>query len=151
SLLLPDGGERDRFALVIVVNQIHPVRPDVTKRVTLLDPLEGAGGNLQWLLQIRQPVERFTNALFDVVPNAQMVGIITLVHAHRDELEVYWRAIPRPIVQADTSELRADAGALQVGIRARMHVPTEHTGANEGDFDCGFHITQDGRSACRSW
>ena len=55
------------------------------------------------------------------------------------QLELDRPQFPRPGVQPDASELRADAGALQVGIGPRMHVSAEHAGADQGDLDCGVH------------
>ena len=191
---------------------------------------------MQRLLQVRRAVKRLTDALLDLVPDAQMVGVVALVHVHGDDavlrarqlddpvglrdvqahrlfgenmdaglergqndlrvqrvgrghghhievgkraqdvqpgllagkglgrvarpalevlpgpagglfrarrdcdqLEFDWPQIPRPGVQSDASELRADAGALQVGIRPCMHVPAEHAGADQGNLDCGIH------------
>src|SRR5437667_10592760 len=42
-LFLSHRGQRDRLGLIIMPNQIDPMRPHVTKRIALLGPLEGAG------------------------------------------------------------------------------------------------------------
>src|ERR1041384_2896814 len=68
-----------------MINQIDPVWAHVTEGIALLNPFEGAGRDLQWLLEIRRTIQRIANPLADVLPNAQMVRIITLVHIHRHD------------------------------------------------------------------
>ena len=58
---------------------------------------------------------------------------------HRHELELDGRQLPRPTVQSNSSELGTDAAALQVRVGPRMYIAAKHAGADECDFDCGFH------------
>ena len=80
---------------------------------------------------------RMARPALEVLPGA--AGGLFRARGDGDQLELDWPQIPRPGVQSDASELRADAGALQVGIGPRMHVPAEHAGADQGDLDCGVH------------
>ena len=97
----PDGRERDRLAPVVVVNQIHPVRADVAERVALLDPLEGAGRDVQRLLQVGRAVERRADALLDLLANAQVVGVVALVHVHRHDAVLRARQLDDPVGLGD--------------------------------------------------
>src|SRR6266700_2625021 len=40
AFFLPNGGERHWLALIIVIDQIDPMRSDITEGVALLDPFE---------------------------------------------------------------------------------------------------------------
>src|SRR5439155_20078596 len=93
AFLLADGGERDRLALVVMINQIDPMRPHVTKWVARLDPLEGADGNFERLFQVSRAVKWRTDAFLDVVADANMVRVITLVHIDRHDSVLCARAL----------------------------------------------------------
>src|SRR5207249_3374424 len=56
-----------------------------------------------------------------------------------DEVELHRRGVAVELVEADARELAGDAEALEVGVGAEVNVAAEHAGADEGDFDGGFH------------
>ena len=66
-------------------------------------------------------------------------GGLFCARGHCGKLELDGRQIPRPTVQSHASELRADAGALQIGIGPRVHVAAEHARAHECNLDCAVH------------
>jgi hypothetical protein len=43
------------------------------------------------------------------------------------------------MVQAETAQLRGQAGALHIRVSAQMDITAEHAGADQGDFDFSFH------------
>ena len=85
AFLLVDGAQGDGLALVVVVDQIHPMRPHVAERVTLLDPLERARGNFERLFEVRRAVKRLANAFFDVVADSEVIRVVTFMHVHGDD------------------------------------------------------------------
>ncbi len=84
-LLLADSRERNRFAVVIMPDQIDPMRADVAERIAFRRPLECAGRNLQRFLQIRHAVQWVADSVLDLIPNAQMVRVIPFVHINGDD------------------------------------------------------------------
>jgi hypothetical protein len=64
-----------------------------------------------------------------------------------DEVELHGGEIAAELVEADARELAGDAEALEVGVRAEVDIAAEHAGADEGDFDDGFHIDRK-RESC---
>ena len=68
---------------------------------------------------------------------------------HGDEVKPHRSEIAREFVQPDTGELPRDAEALQVRIRARMHISAEHAGADKGDLDGLFHGVHGRRTSRR--
>src|SRR5207237_8616162 len=82
ELFLPDGGERNWLALIVVIDQIDPMRSHVTEGITLLDPFESAGRDFQRFLQVRQPIKRLTDPVFNIIADPEVVGVIALVHVH---------------------------------------------------------------------
>ena len=58
------------------------MRPDVTERIAVFDPLKGLRGNLERLFQIREAIQRFAEAPGEDIANALVVGIVTFVHVH---------------------------------------------------------------------
>ena len=93
--------------------------------------------DVQPRLRAGKRLRRVAGPAFEVLPGAP--GGLLRARGHRHQLEFDWRQIPRPAVQSHAPELRADAGALQIGIGPRVHVPAEHARAHEGNLDCGVH------------
>ena len=84
-LLLTHRGQTDGFTVIVAVDQVDPVRPDIRERIGLLDPLEGAGRDFQRLFENRPAVDRLADQMLDVVPDPHVVRVVPLVHVDADD------------------------------------------------------------------
>jgi hypothetical protein len=66
-------------------------------------------------------------------------GGLRCSRGNRCQLEFYLGEIPRPGIETDPAQLRTDASALQIGIRAQMNVTAKHSSTDEGYFDRFLH------------
>ena len=56
-----------------------------------------------------------------------------------DQVEPQRRQLSRPPFQSHSREVSADAARIQVGVRARVHVPSEHAGSYQRDLYSAIH------------
>src|SRR3954470_21047405 len=73
SLFLPNSRQRTRLGMVIVMDQINPMRANITERIALLRPLKRAGRYFQWLFQISSAIKRLANPLLNIITHSQVV------------------------------------------------------------------------------
>src|SRR2546425_2095382 len=97
ALLLPDGSERDRLRAIVAVKQVGPVRADVAERVARLGPLEGTGRDFERLFEYGQPVERLADPPAQLGADAQVVGVVALVHVDGDDQTFRVRGVDDPV------------------------------------------------------
>src|ERR1044071_3202882 len=83
--LLSDGSERDRFAVVVVRNEIDPMCSDIAERIALLDPFKGARSHFKRFLKIGKSIKRRADAFLDLVLYPEVVRVIAFMHIDRDE------------------------------------------------------------------
>jgi len=83
-LLLAHGVQAQRPQAQVVQEQVHPMDAHIGEGIALLDPLEGPGGDLQRLLQHPARVQRRAHLRNQLSEDAEVVGIVALVHVRRD-------------------------------------------------------------------
>src|SRR5439155_1464378 len=120
-----------------MINQIDPMGADVAERIASLDPFESAGGDFERLFQISGAIERLADALLNIIPNPQMVRIISLVHIDRDEAVFCAGEFDYLISFGDVEAHRF----LRNNVRARFE-PGENDSGMQMVGSCNSHHVQ---------